>query len=61
MELKLLEKVDANPCGESRESFKAPTLLRSERQDPGERHSGKPIPGAALLLVSGEMHTVQQS
>lgn len=51
MELKGLEKVDANPCGESRESFKAPTLLRSERKD-WERHPGKLIPGAAAVLLN---------
>lgn len=49
----MLEKVDANPCGESRESFsKAPTLLRSEGRTLEEGHTGKRIPGGAAAAAA---------
>lgn len=61
MELKLLEKVDVNPCGESRESFKAPTLLRGERQDLGRGIRENLSPELLGLPVGGDVQNVQQS
>lgn len=45
----MLEKVDANPCGESRETFKAPTLLRMKEKTLDRGNPGKRIPGAAIM------------